>query len=339
MSLHESTPGFSNHSILLAVAKDRPVNQLELLLDHDAELNINDIKDEQNRDLLYYAALGNSEENVRYLLERGMKPAAQPTDQPSVSPLFPAVNSGNAAIVNLLLDHGANPEIRAADTEDDEYTREVETPLAVAVKAEHYDLMELLFKRGVDPHNEINATSLALCWAAYNCNIALVTRFLDMGFDVNSTAPIVWYIRSSVLSIAVNRGAKTKSADAEALIKLLLERGADVNSPTGYNEMAPLAYATDSHWEAAAKILLENGANPKQMDGDGMTAFWRAAEQNQVGIMKLFLDHAVKEEWKGDYTRAAVSGAELYEAHDVLKLLKEHLERYPIQHSECCGCE
>jgi ankyrin repeat protein len=45
----------------------------------------------------------------------------------------------------------------------------------------------------------------------------------------------------------------------EAVVKLLLEKGADVESKGGYYGLTPLSWAAENGYEAVVKLLLEKG--------------------------------------------------------------------------------
>ncbi|KAB8209647.1 ankyrin repeat-containing domain protein [Aspergillus parasiticus] len=317
---------------MLAVAKDGSPQQLRRVLDSNTEVKLDEINDHANRNLLYYAAQGNSEEKVRLLLDRGVKPAPQPFDEPMQSPLFPAIETGNKNVVQLLMDNGASIEIRSREEE----SQPPRTALTVAVEKGHDELVEMLLANGLDPHNMTNSTNVALYHAVDTCNLPVLTRLLDLGFDADTTVPdMVWYGDATLLSAAAERCASTNPSGCEGIIKFLLERGADPNSNTGVNEMPPISPVAEANRAGAVKLLLDHGASPTRMDGDGMCAFWRAAEKDCVDVVRIFLDYAVEKEWDDCYLRVPMSGAELYDARGVLKLLKEHEERYP----SCMGCE
>ena len=81
------------------------------LLEKDAEL---DAKDTNGRTALMYASSGPFAETVEYLLEKGADANVQGTLE-GFTPLMTAAAEGQAAVVRLLLVHGADPALRDSD--------------------------------------------------------------------------------------------------------------------------------------------------------------------------------------------------------------------------------
>jgi ankyrin repeat protein len=64
----------------------------------------------------------------------------------------------------------------------------------------------------------------------------------------------------------------------EAVVKLLLENGADMESVDGTYGLAPLSWAAKNGHEAVVKLLLEKGADVESEDDVGQTPLSWAAE-------------------------------------------------------------
>ncbi|KAF5638856.1 ankyrin protein [Fusarium sp. NRRL 25303] len=126
--------------------------------------------------------------------------------------------------------------------------------------------------------------------AAYFGLAELVEYLLDMGAAVD----IADRTGRTPLSYASERGH-------EAIMVMLLERGAKVNSQDGEivpkwhydNENAgrtPLSFATEQGHEAAVHILIANGASSSAGSRSGRTPLSYAVENKRESLVRLFLD-------------------------------------------------
>ncbi|RYP07583.1 hypothetical protein DL764_002410 [Monosporascus ibericus] len=75
----------------------------------------------------------------------------------------------------------------------------------------------------------------------------------------------------------------------EAVVKLLLKKGANLEAKTGYGE-TPLIYAAKDGHEAVVKLLLEKGADPEARNGHDRTPLICAAENGHEAAVKLLLE-------------------------------------------------
>ena len=71
----------------------------------------------------------------------------------------------------------------------------------------------------------------------------------------------------------------------EPVVKLLLDKGADVESKNEYGGLTPLFWAAENGHEAVVKLLLDNGADPESKDNFGRTPLSEAAEEGHEAII------------------------------------------------------
>jgi len=149
---HVNTPcGETGQMPLHLAAQHRGSSELiELLIDRGANINARDAKGETP---LFRAVDRRDPAVVRTLLRRGADAARTDTKSELNPPLFRLVNSShedNLAVAALLLDHGADPNIRAHTNLNGPSVGESLIHFSIRYRAN--DLSSLLLKSGADPH-------------------------------------------------------------------------------------------------------------------------------------------------------------------------------------------
>ena len=180
------------------------VEKIDLLVAHGARV---DAKTVEGRTPLYLAAmLPQSLAAARRLLEAGANVDA--TSILGTTPLFPAATT-SIEMTQLLLDHGANPNVRA---------RTGATPILFTRGA---DVIGLLLARGADARARSKTGESSLMEAAIRGDVRAVKLLLANGADVNA---------------ADHRGytplllAAQYDGDSVDLVRLLLDHGADLQA-------------------------------------------------------------------------------------------------------------
>jgi ankyrin repeat protein len=111
-----------------------------------------------------------------------------------------------------------------------------------------------------------------------------VERLLAAGADPNARDEEGW----RPLHVAV---AHAQGPAGLAVLRVLVERGADVNATDANGKEAPIATACDPPNPAAARLLLEAGADPEVNRADGETPLLLAAASRHVELAELLLRH------------------------------------------------
>lgn len=181
------------------------------------------------------------------------------------SPLKTAVNHRRIKILELLLEHGANPDDHAVG---------VKTPLNSILKEKPISIkvMKVLLKHGANPDAKTKGRYTPLFWAVYHRHINAVKLLLQHGADTNSRSsgyetPLYKAVRLGDIKIA----------------KLLLESGADVNGKSA-GLTTPLAIAVHTGGLRSVNLLLDYHADVNSVDGDRIAPLELAAWKKRVDI-------------------------------------------------------
>ncbi len=236
----------SENALLAAVKRhDQPL--LRRLLATDAR-GANSV-DPDGTSALMWAVHFDDLEMVDALLSAGSTVTV--TNRYGVGPLYLAAQNGNAPLVKVLLDRGAdaNAALPAA-----------ETALMTAARTGNVAVIDALIGAGakVDAKEEWKGQT-ALMWAASENNGAAVKTLLAAGADITARSAAGEF---TALAFAVRGGAIAAS-------RALLEAKADANGALNDGTSMLLLAVTNAHYELAA-LLLEFGANPNA-DARGWT--------------------------------------------------------------------
>ena len=151
-------------------------------------------------------------DTVRLLLDHG---AAASLKRPGSKALPAAARRGDVELMRLLLDHGADINCST----DDFYG----TPLKGAIDSKMPEALEFVLSRGADVNLKGEAAEYPVDLAIFSGNLAAADRLLGMGARFGDMA----------LEQSLSHRRK------EHLLKVLLDRGADPNTP--HQKLAPLA--------------------------------------------------------------------------------------------------
>ncbi|RYP04866.1 hypothetical protein DL764_004189 [Monosporascus ibericus] len=211
---------------------------------------------------LSLAAMNGHEVVVKVILEKGAD--IEWKDNDGGTPLSLAAEYGRKTVVKLLLEKGADIE-----SKDDEHR----TPLSWAAISGHEAVVRMLLGKGVDVESKDNEGRTPLSLAAEYGREAVVKLLLEQGADIKSKdnedrTPLSWTVISGYetvsevlradISLEYNRSLMLRPLAAAksqaAVIQLLLDRGADVNSKDKDGQ-TPLSWALQSGRNAISKQL------------------------------------------------------------------------------------
>uniref|UniRef100_A0A914C6S9 SOCS box domain-containing protein n=2 Tax=Acrobeloides nanus TaxID=290746 RepID=A0A914C6S9_9BILA len=268
---------------------------------------------------LHYACYRDYFSAAKLLLVRGAKVNA--LDEVGYSALHLCAEQGNYRLIKLLLEYMARVcYVEPKDLQKDFPVREsVDEPLRLAIRRGHYDCAKLLLENGADPNAryfdgpEITQISpldtdfleLLLKFGAdpnVYCRdgltplmkacrhrekgIKAIEVLLNHGADINAFAMAKQDLRTP-LHYAVLSGCVP-------LIAYLLENGADINMPKGYEKPSVLDIAVLKDDPLLVQFLLDAGADPNAMHGCFGSALHIACcseKENQYEMTKMLLEY------------------------------------------------
>jgi ankyrin repeat protein len=251
---------------------------------------------------LLFAAREGHLEMARILVEAGAdleRPSANGT-----RPLVVAITNNHIELALFLLDRGADPNAAdnfykrtplyaAVEMRNPDYTRDTATP--VADTRDPMDLIKALLARGANPNAQANTTPFRGFYQV-SANWA--------NFDGQTP-----FLRAAL------------SGDV-ALMRLLVEHGADPNIPTsdgatplmaaaGINWVVAQTFSrSDSEFLEAARLCLDRGADVNAVNSQGFAAMHGAANRGFDAMIRLLAEHGARLDIKDKQGRTPMTFAE-----------------------------
>ena len=191
------------------------------------------------------------------------------------SPLYKAVQDGDAAKARQLIAAGADVDFKAFGDG---------TPLIAAAREGRADLVDLLLSHGADPNLVMRGDGAPLIAAADNGRADIAKALVERGASVDihvpgDGTPLISAIRSGDL----------------ATVRYLVDKGADVNRPAP-GDGSPLIEAVHSGRSEVVDLLLAKGADAGlavRGDGDPLIA---AAGAGRLDLVKTLVEHGASVE-------------------------------------------
>ena len=226
---------------------------------------------------LHVAVTNDQIEIVQALLKAGAQPNA--VTRYGITPLALAATNGNPGVVAALLEAGANPNAANPDGE---------TVLMDAARSGNVAVVDRLIAAGAN----VNALDswrgeTAVMRAAGENHADVVKRLAAAKADLNVRSKALGYpnIRedfSTMVFTAIPKGGFTAlmlaaREGADAAARALVEGGANLDATDPDGTTALVLAIMNAHYDLAA-MLIDKGANPNLGDASGMAALYAAVD-------------------------------------------------------------
>ncbi|RUS71201.1 hypothetical protein EGW08_021037 [Elysia chlorotica] len=204
---------------------------------------------------LYCAFEQGDTECVQTLLEQGCEVDCLLDDEEN-TPLQVAAANGNEQVVRLLIMRGAGL---------DKANLFGWTPLLQAARYGHSSIVGLLSQHQADLHARTRYGSSALTLAAKGGHLQTVRLLIELGLDPNGLMAGGDGCEFLPMLAAAQCGH-------DAVLRVLLDRGCDVNFYTPSSGLTPLMIAALNGHMTTAQIIIEKGGDPNMINVCGKTA-------------------------------------------------------------------
>ncbi len=217
----------------------------------------------ENKDEFFSAVESGNVVQVTRMLESGENP-----NKRSIygTPLTRAASAGQTAIVELLIERGADVDLTIFGTSY--------TPLSCAIQGKHVETAKALLERGADLSKATEYGGTPLLRASASGPPELVTLLLNHGADVRQRDDRGW----QPLHVAL-RASQLSDDERRSIVESLLAHGAD---PNGLNA---------GGWQEDSKHDSHIGRRTKTLPNKGNTPLAIALSNGFSGIVESLKAH------------------------------------------------
>ncbi|MCA0986955.1 ankyrin repeat domain-containing protein [Guptibacillus algicola] len=242
------------------------VSSAETVEDQNPEVPKKISDEERFWSIVTSADLSDDSDEIASLIEGGVDPDIE--DENGQTPLAYAVNQGNSNLVEVLLRAGAG----------EKDAHEGDELLAIAAKAQHYEIVDLLLKSGA--HFEIGNEAM-LIKAVEEAQSDLIGILLHNGYSPNQILSIKG-TETTLLNYALK-------GEDETLVTLLLNAGANPNFAVeeGDDNALSIAISEGKSADMLARLLAKGGDPNSSIEGELL--IHKAIEGNQLELVETLL--------------------------------------------------
>ena len=261
-------------------------------------------------------------EITKILLEKGSTVHAKAWES-GWTPLHEAAANGSIEIAELLINYGTDINEKSCANQELFYNNP-ETPLMIAARAGHQEMVRYLIKKGAQVTEPDNSGRSAINCAGQGGHIKIIEYLLSCGAKINDI---------NLLDVMAH------GDNAQDIINLCISHGADINKEyeTGYRAYTKtlLIQALEENNIELVSYLIKNGAKVNMEDCDGRTALHYAVNADHPDkkqIVQLLLDNGADINIKDGITNETALDM-AYQSNDseIVQLLKSYASKETIK--------
>lgn len=336
--------------------EQKEIVRIQEIIQNSPDL-INRPSDGPNGDwtLLYQAARQGWLRVAAFLLDHGANIEADSGQGYGGTPLDGAAESGNKAMVELLLSRGANvnassekngttalqiaagkgyvavAEALLAHNADVNGTGDDKrTPLHIAASDGHEDIIKVLLAHGANLNSIDENGRTPLRDAAFNGHIDAVKALLEAKADPNggtADLPLAGAIegdsslnRSNICELLLRSGADPNRTASEGHMRF----GSNAGFSSSQKPVSPLCLAVVSGQADIVKLLLNNKADANAPGFNQKTLLWEAVQHSNTEIAEELLAHGADANARDAYNQTPLDFAMARGARKTVELLLAH---------------
>lgn len=234
----------------------------------------------------------------------------------SGTPLRNAAAAGHLEIVQLLLEYGADPNLRI------EGIAPLGQALHEAVCHRHRAIVELLLAHGAHPNVPVESSADTLSAAIRNQDDEMITLLASHG-AARSLEILAYY--GDIVPAAAMLAANPKLANDPAALGYAAEEGHEpfVRLLLRHRPQLAKQVGIGGRTAAITELLFAHGMNPNHRDWLSVTPLHRFARRGDVANAELFLAHGARRDLIDDDLRLTPLGwAERYQQPAMAALLR-----------------
>jgi ankyrin repeat protein len=283
---------------LMVAASRGHTNVVQWLLERGASLYTTPDQEQTypekagSRTALCAAAGNGSTLLVQMFIDAGADINAQ--DDLDGNAITEASYKGFAPVVELLLKYGADVNATGGNG----------SALSRASNQGHESIVELLLEHGADP----NGPGDALPLASTHGYTSIVRLLVEKGAEIDKPGG---YYRLNPLppkqegEPAARAGLKLNNNEFNSplalasrnghtsTVQLLIEKGAEINKPSGYN--SAISHASEQGHESVVRLLIKSGADLNDsLDGRQSSALQLALNKRQTAVVQILKEAGAK---------------------------------------------
>lgn len=279
---------------------------------------------------LHRAAELGRETIVRLFLEYGADTSIK--DKAGRTAIFPAAQRNHLKTLKLLLEAGADCGFKDADGQN----------LMLYLASEKSDksakwgteIVRMLLGTNIDLEVKDKEGRTALLWAAATGKSDLAELLLTGRSRNNADIRTTNNRGKTALHLAVE--SKTNRL---ALVKMLLENGADVHA-TSDGRWTALHNTAEKGYEDVASLLLQWNANANATTSNGMTALHWAARNGHINVVELLLQQpGIRKDRKDSFEQTPMLGAAQNGHIEIVRLLSPADDGAHLSSSAQAACK